>query len=200
MNKFEERSLIAYNKKAIGYDTTFDGRFTSKFKMMLLETVKIKSGNNVLDIACGNGRLLNMFAERYSFNGYGADISDKMIEQAKLLNPSMHFSIGNCEQIPYADNTFDVITVCAAYHHFPYVDNFSREAHRLIKKGGTIYIAEVYYPPVIRVICNPFIQLLNEGDVKFYSPDAIMSTLSRAGFINQTYITSSHIQIVSACK
>jgi demethylmenaquinone methyltransferase/2-methoxy-6-polyprenyl-1,4-benzoquinol methylase len=83
MNKFEERSLIAYNKKAIGYDTPFDGRFTSKFKMMLLETVIIKSGNNVLDIACGNGRLLNMFAERYSFNGYGADISDKMIVQAK---------------------------------------------------------------------------------------------------------------------
>lgn len=200
MNKFEKRSLIAYNKKAIGYDTTFDGRFTSKFKMMLLEAVKIESGNDVLDIACGNGRLLNMFAERYSFNGYGTDISDKMIEQAKLLNPSMHFSTGNCEQIPYADNTFDVITVCAAYHHFPYVDNFSREAYRLIKQGGTIYIAEVYYPPAIRVICNPFIPLLNEGDVKFYSPDEIMDTLSRAGFKNQTYITSSHIQIVSACK
>lgn len=200
MNKYEKRSLIAYNKKAIGYDTTFEGRFTSKFKKMLLETVKIKSENNVLDIACGNGRLLNMFAERYSFNGYGTDISDKMIEQAKLLNPSMHFSTGNCEQIPYADSTFDVITVCAAYHHFPYINNFSREAYRLIKKGGTIYIAEVYYSPAIRVICNPFIPLLNEGDVKFYSPDEIMSTLSRAGFKNQTYITSSNIQIVSACK
>jgi demethylmenaquinone methyltransferase/2-methoxy-6-polyprenyl-1,4-benzoquinol methylase len=78
MNNFERRSLIAYNKKAIGYDTSFEGRFTSKFKMMLLETVKIKSGDNVLDVACGNGRLLNMFAERYSINGYGADISDKM--------------------------------------------------------------------------------------------------------------------------
>ncbi len=200
MNKFEKRSLIAYNKKAIGYDTTFDGRFTFKFKTMLLETVRIESGNDVLDIACGNGRLLNMFAERYSFNGYGTDISVKMIEQAKLLNPSMHFSTGNCEQIPYADNTFDVITVCAAYHHFPYVDNFCREAYRLIKKGGIIYIAEVYYPSVIRVICSPFIPLLNEGDVKFYSPDEIMDTLNRAGFKNQTYITSSHIQIVSACK
>lgn len=200
MNKFEKRSLTAYNKKAIGYDNTFDGRFTSKFKAMLLETVKIKSGSDVLDIACGNGRLLNMFTERNSFNGYGIDISDKMIEQAKSLNPSMHFSIGSCERIPYADHSFDVITVCAAYHHFPYVDKFSKEAYRLIKNGGMIYIAEVYYPPVIRAACNPFIPLLNQGDVKLYAPDEIMDTLRKAGFRNQTYITSSHIQIVSACK
>ena len=136
MNKFEKRSKIAYDKKAIGYDDSFEGKFTSNFKAMLLERVKIESEGNVLDVACGNGRLLCQFAQQNRFNGYGIDISDRMIEQAKALNPSMHFSAGSCEQIPYADNTFNVITVCAAYHHFPNVTKFCEEAYRLMKKEG----------------------------------------------------------------
>jgi ubiquinone/menaquinone biosynthesis C-methylase UbiE len=200
MNKSEKDSIMAYNQKAGNYDNTFDGKFTLKFKQMLLETVKIKTGDTVLDVACGNGRLLNMFAEKHTINGYGIDISDKMIEQAKILNPSMHFSIGSCEQIPYADNTFDIITVCAAYHHFPHVYDFAKEAYRLLKKNGEIYIAEVYYPAIIRTVCNPFVPLLREGDVKFYSPDKIMETLKSVGFQNENYIKNDHVQIVNACR
>ncbi len=200
MNKYEKRSLEAYNKKAIGYDTALEGRYTFAFKTMLLKTVRVKPGNNVLDVACGNGRLLNMFAEKYPINGYGIDISDKMIEQARLLNPSMRFSIGSCERIPYEDNAFQVITVCAAYHHFPHVDCFAREAYRLMREGGTIYIAEVYYSSFFRTIFNPFVPLMKEGDVKFYSPDEIINTLGAAGFRNQKLLINDHIQIISACK
>ncbi|MCE5189715.1 MAG: methyltransferase domain-containing protein [Eubacteriales bacterium] len=200
MNKYEERSLSAYNKKAVNYDSSFEGRFTSSFKSLLLETVPIETGANVLDIACGNGRLLNMFAERYRFSGYGTDLSDQMIEQARLLNPSMQFSAGSCEHISLPDDMFDVITVCAAYHHFPFVDRFSNEAYRLLKKGGKIYIAEVYYSPFVRALCNPFVPLMKDGDVRFYSPNEIMNTLRKAGFQNQAFKTNEHIQIVSASK
>lgn len=200
MNKFEQRSAMSYNKKARDYDNTFDGKFTMKFNAMLLETVKIQSDNTVLDVACGNGRLLNMFEDKYTFNGYGTDISDKMIEQAKTLNPSMKFSIASCEKLPFADNTFDLITVCAAYHHFANVINFAKEAHRLLKSNGQIYIAEVYYPAIIRAICNPFIRLSKAGDVKFYSPDEIAETLRSVGFQNESHTINGHVQIVNACR
>ncbi len=200
MNKYEKRSIEAYNKKAKNYEDTFDGKFTSKFKTMLIETAKINTGDNIIDIACGNGRLLNMFKSRYEIKGFGTDISNEMVNQAKLMNPSMNFSVASCEEIPFPDNSFDIITVCAAYHHFPDVAKFAREACRVLKQGGTIYIAEVYCHPVIRIFCNPFLPLLKEGDVKFYSPYEIINTLSSAGFISQTHIKRNHIQIVSACK
>jgi len=200
VNKFEKRSKEAYDEKAAGYDTSFEGQFTVRFKELLLETVRIKPSDNVLDIACGNGRLLRMFAEKQSFNGYGADISEQMIEQAKKINPDMLFLVGNCEQIPLPDQTCEVITVCAAYHHFPHVGLFSKEAYRLMKKGGSIYIADVYYPAVIRILCNPFVPLMKDGDVKFYSPAQIIRTLNKAGFLNATYTIHDHIQIVSARK
>ena len=200
MNKFEKRSIQAYNKKASDYDQSFDGKFTLKFKMMLLETVQMQAGHAVLDVACGNGRLLSMLAQKHAIHAYGIDISDKMIEQAKLLNPSMQFSVGSCEQIPYADNTFDIITVCAAFHHFPHVHPFAKEAYRLLKPSGQIYIAEVYCPAIIRTVCNPFIPLLGEGDVKFYSPDEIMTILKSAGFQSASFTQDGRVQIVNARK
>ncbi|QOX65957.1 methyltransferase domain-containing protein [Anoxybacterium hadale] len=113
---------------------------------------------------------------------------------------STSFLFKSCEQVPYPDNTFDAITVCAAYHHFPDVKNFAKEAYRVLKQDATIYIAEVYYPTVIRVACNPFLPLLKEGDVKFYSPHEIITTIKGAGFIDQSYRINGHIQIVRACK
>lgn len=200
MNKFEKRSLSEYNKKANDYDNTFDGKFTIKFKTLLMETVKIQNGDTILDVACGNGKLLGMFADKYSINGYGTDISDKMIENARVLYPSMEFSNASCDKLPFSDNTFDIITVCAAYHHFPNVVNFAKEAHRLLKKNGQIYIAEVYYPAIIRAMCNPFIHLSKAGDVKFYSHDEITKTLNSVGFHNENYMINGHVQIINACK
>lgn len=200
MNRFEKRSLESYNQKADDYDNTPEGKFTLNYNKMLLETVKIQDGNAVLDVACGNGRLLGLFADKYTIDGYGTDISDKMIEQAKTKNPSMMFSIGTCEQLPFADNIFDVITVSAAYHHFPDVAKFAKEAYRVLKANGTIYIAELFYPTILRAIGNLFIPLSSAGDVKIYSPNEIMKTLKDAGFQKADYTTNGHMQIVNACR
>ena len=200
MNWFEKRSKETYNEMAAGYDSSMEGEYTVPFKTLLLDAVTIQQGDHVLDIACGNGKLLNMFAKQHQIHGYGVDIADQMIEQAKQFNPAMQFFVGNCEKIPLPDQSIDVLTVCAAYHHFPHVARFAREAFRLMKTGGSIYIAEVYYPEAIRLICNPFMPLLNKGDVKIYSPAAIFSTLHTAGFQGAKYSIRDHIQIVSAYK
>ena len=73
---YEKRSKNSYNKKAENYDSTFDGKFTVKFKRMMCESVCVNANDTVVDVACGNGRLLNMLAEKNSFYGYGIDISD----------------------------------------------------------------------------------------------------------------------------
>ncbi|MDR2909401.1 MAG: class I SAM-dependent methyltransferase [Oscillospiraceae bacterium] len=197
-SRYESRSAAVYNALANDYENTFDGRFTQKFKTMLVEAVKLQDGYNVLDVACGNGRLLKMFADKCAINGYGTDISGNMIAQARRLNPLMEFSVGRCEQTPFAGGTFDVITVCAAYHHFPDVKSFAQEAYRLLKTQGKIYIADIYYPRAIRAVCNPFIRFSKAGDVKLYSPQEIIATLYDAGLNGANHIIDGHVQIVSA--
>ena len=60
MGNFNKKSKAAYNKKADFYDDTFDGKFTWKFKHLLVESIVIKNDLNVLDVACGNGSLLSL--------------------------------------------------------------------------------------------------------------------------------------------
>ena len=43
--------------------TLFDGKFTEKFKDLLLANMSIRENDSVLDVACGNGRLLSKIAK-----------------------------------------------------------------------------------------------------------------------------------------
>ena len=200
MNKYEMRSKNSYDKKAEHYDSTFDGKFTVKFKNVMCETVCINSDNTVVDIACGNGRLLNMLAKKHDFYGCGVDISDKMIEQAKILNKNMEFYVAGCEELPFENEKVDVMTVCAAYHHFPNVEKFAEEAKRVIKKDGMLYIAEVYLPAFLRVIFNPFVKFSKAGDVKFYSPNEIVSLFENNGFVRSGIEINGKVQMIKLKK
>lgn len=196
MNKFEKRSKNTYDRKAANYDSSFDGKFTIRFKDMLYDSVIINTNDTVLDVACGNGRLLQKFAQKTSFYGYGIDISEKMIEQAKKVNHDMKFFVAGCEKLPFQEGKIGVMTVCAAFHHFPNVQDFAKEACQVIKTGGMLYIAEVYLPTFFRIVCNPFIKFSKAGDVKFYSSDEIIRLFENNEFTVKYVKIKGWVQLI----
>lgn len=196
MNKFERRSKESYNKKAINYDDTFDGKFTKKFKQIILDSLDVKDGDRLLDVACGNGRLLQMLSKKADIKGFGADISEKMIEEAKKLNPDMNFFAAGCDNLPFEDDFADIISVCASFHHFPNPSDFASEAGRVLKKGGKIFIAEIYLPGILRIIANPFVKLSKAGDVKFYSPKEIASIFEAHGFQRENALIHGFTELI----
>jgi len=196
MGNFNEKSKIAYNRKADNYESTSDGKFTRKFKQLLLSEIELRGNDIVLDVACGNGSLLSALNAKKPINGYGIDISDRMIENAAVNNPNMKFCTAECENIPLEDGSVDIITVCAAYHHFPNPTAFAKEASRVLKPNGKIYIAEIYLPSILRLLINPFVPLSSEGDVKFYSPKEISLTFEKNGFRQQAVKKFGYVQIV----
>lgn len=200
MKDYNEYSRIAYNNKADNYNDTPEGKYTEKFKDLLCKIIDLEKGMNVLDVACGNGTLLNMLSAKNEIQGYGIDISDKMVSNAKKNCRDMVFKVSGCEEIPFENNFFELMTVCAAYHHFPDTDSFAREAARVLKKDGYLYIAEVYLPTIIRVLCNPFIKLSKEGDFKIYSSKKIASSFEKYGFQCSNVLRSGNIQIVCLKK
>jgi len=186
------KNIRAYDKKADIYDNTFDGRFTAKFKDLLVANMVIKDGDSILDVGCGNGTLLSKIAEE--IHGFGVDISPKMIENASACYPAFEFAVSGCEKIPCDDHSMDIITVCAAYHHFPDVGAFAAQAKRLLKQKGSLYIAEIYLPPIIRHAVNIFLPLSKDGDVKFYSREEIVNAFP--GFSLVKAIRQRYIQII----
>jgi ubiquinone/menaquinone biosynthesis C-methylase UbiE len=200
VNSHFEKNRKAYDKKADHYDSTLDGQFTEKFKKLLMENISINENDSVLDVGCGNGTLLSRIAELKTINGFGIDVSPQMIKNASRRHPAFRFITSGCEEIPFEDNSMDIITVCAAYHHFPRVDVFAREAKRLLKPKGNLYIAEVSFPPIIRHIANIFLPLSKAGDVKFYSSKEIKNTFSNEGFALVKIVKRGYIQIIQLQK
>ena len=103
MADFNAKSKAAYNQKADNYDNTHDGRFTKKFKQLLVSEIVLNKTANVLDVACGNGSLLVALSKKTPINGFGIDIADRMIENAVIKNPGMVFRVAGCESIPFDD-------------------------------------------------------------------------------------------------
>ncbi|MCL2766757.1 MAG: class I SAM-dependent methyltransferase, partial [Peptococcaceae bacterium] len=191
---------LTYNKKADNYDQTLDGIFTRKFKLQLVDYIELDDGQNVLDVACGNGTLLSMLKGKKPVNGYGVDIAERMILNAVKDHPDIEFHVSGCESMPFQNESMDIITVCAAYHHFPDVAAFAGEVWRLLKPRGKIYIADVYLPTILRLIINPFVPFSRSGDVKFYSPKEIVGNFEQFGFRKVGTRISGTIMIVSMEK
>jgi len=197
MADYSERSRISYNKKAEGYDSSREGQFTRRVHQLLLPMLNLQTGQSILDVACGTGSLLAVMNAHTQVKGHGIDISERMIEKAAAMNPGMEFHVSGCEAIPFPNVSMDIITVCAAYHHFSNVEAFAAEAARVLKPNGFIYIVDMYLPAIIRVLVNPFVpKLFRDGDIRFYSPREIISLFARYGFVEVSIKTIGTLQFV----
>lgn len=196
MQNFNEKSRNAYNLMADNYEKTSDGKFTHSFKQLLLSNMQVRDNDNVLDVGCGNGRLLFEINKRRKINGFGIDVSEEMIKNALMKNPDMELYPAGCESMPFDNNVMDIVIACASYHHFPNPKDFVSEVERVIKVGGKVYIAEIYITPLLKAIVNPFVPLLKAGDVKFYSDKEIINTFVGRNFKHIKTIREKRIQMI----
>jgi len=196
-----ERSRVAYNAKADNYGNSREGQFTFGLQRLLLSQMNWNEDQRVLDVACGNGSLLASIDERIPVMGFGIDISERMIDNAIAKNPKMDFRVAGCDKIPFADDSMDIVTVCAAYHHFTDTAAFAREAKRVLRSGGMVYIADIYIPSFLRVMLNPFVPLLlKDGDVRMYAPKEVVGNFERFGFEGLSSVVEGNAQVVSLKK
>ena len=80
---------------------------------------QVKSGSKVLDVGCGNGRLLQAFKGK-NMQYLGVDNSESLIQEAKKLHKNYKFEIGNILDLgKIADYDFDYIFCNAVLHHIP---------------------------------------------------------------------------------
>ena len=103
-----------------------------------------QDGDKVLDLGCGNGRLIELFDQKIEY--YGIDNAAALIAIAKQKYPAGDFRVFDGLKIPWPDNYFDVVYCIAVLHHIPgpLREEFLVEAKRVLKPGGQLIIA-VYY-------------------------------------------------------
>jgi ubiquinone/menaquinone biosynthesis C-methylase UbiE len=200
MDKKTEQSRSRYNELAREYEDSFDGKFTLPYNQYLCGQLSLADGDSVLDVACGNGRLLRMLSKKAQIHAYGIDVSEEMITSAQSCQSDAVFRVSPADQMSFEDGSFDYVTVCCAFHHFMKPDAFMKEAHRVLKREGELVIAELSPAAVIRWIDNLFIPHMRMGDVRIYRIDELYAFFQKAGFININYEKSSSMIVIKGTK
>ncbi|WP_027881047.1 bifunctional demethylmenaquinone methyltransferase/2-methoxy-6-polyprenyl-1,4-benzoquinol methylase UbiE [Mesoflavibacter zeaxanthinifaciens] len=123
-----------------------------KWRKRVVEIVKKQQPKTILDIATGTGDLAINLAETSAEEIVGLDISPGMLEvgkekvKAKQLNNRVKMIIGDSENMPFEDNTFDAITVAFGVRNFETLENGLKDILRVLKPGGTFVILETSVP------------------------------------------------------
>ncbi|SHN30583.1 class I SAM-dependent methyltransferase [Mucilaginibacter sp. OK098] len=104
-----------------------------------LNSLNLNPADKLLDVGCGSG-LFSGIASATGAYVTGIDASEALIEQAWLRNTTAHFSTGEMEELPFADNTFDVVCGFNSFQYAASTGNAFAEARRVLKPGGKIVV------------------------------------------------------------
>ncbi len=96
----------------------------------------------ILDVACGTG-LSTKALKLIGKDIYGTDISEEMLSYAKK-EKGIEYLKSKAEKQPFADNSFELITVSSGVHWFE-IDEFLKESNRLLTNGGWLVIYDNYF-------------------------------------------------------
>ncbi|WP_215731628.1 bifunctional demethylmenaquinone methyltransferase/2-methoxy-6-polyprenyl-1,4-benzoquinol methylase UbiE [Bizionia saleffrena] len=123
-----------------------------KWRKKVVQIVKDSTPKTILDIATGTGDLAINLAEINADKIVGLDISRGMLDvgiekiKKKNLETKIEMILGDSENMPFADNTFDAITVAFGVRNFENLENGLKEILRVLKPGGTFVILETSMP------------------------------------------------------
>lgn len=79
-------------------------------------TERVKEGDNLLDLGCGNGRLLKALPN-VNFTYLGLDPNDFFIQQARQDFPDRNFAIAEMPELELPAASYDKVFLIASFHH-----------------------------------------------------------------------------------
>lgn len=181
-----------------------------KWRNKVVDIVAHKKPENILDIATGTGDLAISLTKTSAKEIVGLDISDGMLEvgrnkiKSKNLEKTISMVIGDSEDLPFDNDTFDAITVAFGVRNFENLEKGLAEILRVLKPNGIFVILETSVPTnafyklgyntyskyILPVIGKVFskdrvaYKYLSESASVFPYGEALNNILRKIGFIN----------------
>ncbi len=156
------------------------------WKRRVIRLSRIKNGDRALDLCCGTGDIALALARRGAATT-GLDFSAKMLEVAVKRNqapepgaqpPNPAFIQGDAQQIPFPDNSFDIVTVGYGLRNLASWERGLDEMHRVAKSGARLIVLDFGKPAnalwralyFTHLKCSvPLIGLLFAGNAQAYA-------------------------------
>ena len=113
-------------------------RGEARGRQRMIESVALRPGMRVLDLACGPGNISRRLTALVAPDGevVGVDLAPGMVELARSAAiPGARFEVMDIEELAFADATFDAAVCGHGIQFVPDLDRALREARRVLKPG-----------------------------------------------------------------
>jgi len=196
MDPFTQFERDGWEHSAAGYA---DGlaALTAQAIVPLLDAVQAGEGVRLLDVACGTGELAAV-AHWRGAHVTGVDLAGAMLARSRERLPhEVELREGDAQALPFADTSFDAVTLAFVLGHLADPQRGLAEARRVLAPGGRMAFAwwrEFEYAVAFRVVLGA-IREHGRLDVplpagppfdQFSSRDACERALADAGFVELT--------------
>ncbi len=168
--KFVSRVYYFWGKVPLIYNLSNLFTYLGKEKFLRWRTISklnLKKGYKVLDIACGNGSNFEILQKYIGKNGelHGFDYTLEMLQAAgKRMKKNSWKNIklrrGDAARLPYKDGQFDAAMSSLGISAIPDFKSALREAHRVLRKGGTLAVLDAKLFEGPWRILNPAIKII----------------------------------------
>lgn len=137
------------------------------YKVMYERIPNVIEGKVVLEIATGPGLLAKYVAHAAS-KMIATDYSDGMIAEAKKgeIPKNLTFEVADATNLPYEDDSFDVVLIANALHVMPEPEKAMSEIDRVLKSGG-ILIAPNFVNHKGGLLSSIWSKILKIAGIKF---------------------------------
>lgn len=186
---YKQLSIMEFTEAARIYESGHAGIYEmckDDYPQMLAE-LELESFENVLDVGCGTGAVLELLHERYPSSLLtGLDLTPGMIEVARAKQLSnVDFVVGDAENLPFEPQSFDAVLCSNSFHHYPHPDRFFAEAARVLRPGGRLILRDYTSNDVVVWLMNtlelPLARLFGHGDVRICKVSELRDLAEAAG-------------------
>lgn len=138
--------FIRYNGKLA--DPAMGWRYVRSVRNKLGRFGRNLDQKSVLDIGCGFGMTCTTIAALGAKDVHGVDNFAPMVETFRAyagdlpFADQLHPATGPADELPYGDNSFDIVLTVEALSHIANTEGYMNEAHRVLKPGGVLLIAD----------------------------------------------------------
>jgi ubiquinone/menaquinone biosynthesis C-methylase UbiE len=160
-----------------------------------LARLTIRAADHVLDIGCGGGKNVARMLKRAA-GVCGLDYSEVSVEKTRQLNRKAisagrsDIRLGSVSEIPWPDNTFDIVTAFETVYFWPDFAKDIREIRRVLKPGGLFFICnEMNKPETETGEKQPYQYWVESLDLEVHTESEYRAYLEDAGFTDAVFVS-----------